>query len=332
MTFEVKTVPECINYLLLEYQGVKYTLDEFSKKFRTREFELERLFPECKIIYRDKIFSIDEYKKSRLELSNQLDMFQRYREDIFPIEIHLAISNYSYYKAAKFLEKAENCLQTARLYFLESANIIEYDCNIPWKYGYQPIYDIRAMNFTTAIVWYNNCFDYILQIAFLAFELFEKMRRYRKEMTFEETLSLCTFKSFRDIHDSYLEDEEFNKLWNLLNTCHDSISDINTWANYAKHKGGIGYIGLKPESPFQVYTRTPDGVTESRTDEFESVKLDMDASETIVVKAHKALNICMTELVDFIDFESAKYSIDENGNFVIPEKSTYVKIQLGSKE
>lgn len=327
-TVESKTVSECIEYLMLEYHGKKYTLDKFSETFKEKEFQLESLLPECYIIYRDKVLSFDDYKKTRLQLSNELHVVQRYGKDIFPLEMNLAICNYDYYKAAKFLEKAEDCLQTARFYLMKSANIIEYDCNVPWRYGYMPIYDMRAMNFTTAIVWYNNCFDYILQIAFLAFGLFKNVHQYKEDMTFEETLRLCTFKIFRILLKEYPDVVELGRLWNIINTCHESLSELNSWANYAKHKGGIGYIGLKPKAPFQILVESSKGVIESRTSEFEPIKLDMDLNIDTVVSAHKALCKCIEDLVDFINFEGAKYRIDENGNFEIPDRSTYVKVNL----
>lgn len=328
ITFESMTTSGCISYLLLEYAGKQYSLDEFSATFKKAEYQVDSMLPECKIVYRGTAISFEEYKASRIRLSDQLTIFQKYSNDVLPMEVYLAICNYDYYKAAKFLEKAENCLQTARYYLMQSADIIEYDCNIPWKYGYQPIYEIRATNFTTAIVWYNNCFDYILQIVFLAFELFKKVRRYRADMSFEEKLSLCTFKLFRDLHREHPDNEDFTHLWNILERCHNAISILNEWANYAKHKGGIGYVGLKPDSPFQIYIGTPDGTTESRTSEFESIKLDMDKSVSTLVDVHKALGSCLEEIVAFIDFGACRYVITENGEFEIPDKSSYVKINL----
>lgn len=211
---------------------------------------------------------------------------------------------------------------------MQGADIIEYDCNIPWRYGYLPIYDIRATNFSTAIVWYNNCFDYILQIVFQAFELFKQDRRYKEDMSFEEKLSLCTFRVFRDIHNEYPDNVEYNHLWDILNRCHVATSQLNDWANYAKHKGGIGYVGLKPDSPFEIYVGVPGESMESRTSEFESIKLDMDDSVSTLVEAHKAICVCLDEIVNFIDFSACKYAITEDGKFDIPDASSYVKIRF----
>ena len=330
LEIQVKTRPECIDFLQLEYEGKLYTLDQFASTFKNGEFQLDAMLPRCNIAYRGKTISFEEYRYSLLELSNQLGFSQKYGNEIVPIEIYLAICNFNFYKAAKFLEKAENCLQTARYYLIQGSDILEYDCNVSWQYGYQPIYEIRTINFTTAIVWYNNCFDYILLIAFLAFELYKSVRRYKPEMAFEEIISLCTFRVFRDLHREHADNVQFTQLWNIIDDCHNLLTEINTWANYAKHKGGIGYIGLKPESPFQIHVESPDGTTESRTSDFESIKLDMEKSVPILVNAHKALLHCIDELVEFINFRACKYELDENGKMVIPETSTYVKISLGS--
>lgn len=328
LVFESKTVADCVSYLIIEFEGKQYYLDEFYNTFNNNDFQIDSLLPKCTFIYKGKAQSFEEYKTSRIELSNQLDISQKYMNDVFPIEAQLAICNSDYYKAAKFLEKAENCLQTARFYLMQGANIIEYDCKISWKNGYQPIFDIRTINFTTAIIWYNNCFDYVLLVVFLAFELFEKVPRYKKDMTFEEKLKLCTFRAFQNLHKEYTDNIAFNQLWNIMEHCHNAISDLNEWANYAKHKGGIGYIGLKPKSSYQIYTRNPDGTVESRTSEFDPIKLDIDKSIETVVKSHKALFCCLEEIVDFIDFELCKYTIDKDGKFVIPDKSSYVKVKL----
>lgn len=324
---ESRTIAECIEFLKLKYRGRIYSLDEFSEANKTREFQIERLLPECSIIYRGETLTFEAYKEARIKLSDQLEMPQKYAKEIFPREIHLAICNDSYYKAAKFLEKTEECIQTARYYLMQGADIIKYDCDIPWKYGYQPIYDIRTINFTTAIIWYNNSFDYILQIAFLAFELFKKDKRFKDTMQFEELLRLCTFKTFSDIHSVYKHDASFKELWNILNDCHDAILDVNNWANYAKHKGGIGYVGLRPESPYKIYVGDNNGKVESRTSEFEPIILDIDKEVSTLINTHKELCNCLEKLVNFIGFENCAFTIDKDGNFDVPKESEYVKIQ-----
>ena len=138
---------------------------------------------------------------------------------------------------------------------------------------------------------------------------------------------MCSYKNFTKIHNKRANDTNFSELWTIIEDCHKALSNINIWANYAKHKGGIGYIGLKPQCPYQIFVGSPDGKVESRTSEFEPVQLDADQCIPELVAGHQAICNCIAALVDFIEYPKANYKIDKNGRFDIPEKSTYVKIQ-----
>lgn len=328
ITIQAKTYAECNGFLSLIYNGREYNLHDFSSEFKTDDFSLDHLLPKCDIVYRGKRMTYEEYVDQQRSISAQLKFFTRYREEIMPIEIGLAISNKEYYRATKFLEKAENCLQTARYYFYRSTNIMEYDCCINWKSGYQGIYDLRSRNFQTAIIWYNNCFDYIVQIAFLAFGLYKEVRRYTDDMNFEEILKLCTYNTLKTLHENNPANSGLTNLWNIIETCRVARQDLNDWANYAKHKGGIGFVGLKPDTPVQIYIGSTTGGYESRISEFESITLDMDTSVNKVISAHEALIRCLNDLTDFIDFPAALFTINEEGRYVFPKKITYSKVIL----
>ena len=118
----------------------------------------------------------------------------------------------------------------------------------------------------------------------------------------------------------------------ILDRCHNAISDLTKWAIYAKNKGGIGYVGLKPDTPFQVYIGTKAGAMESRTNEFESMKLDMNESVSTLIGAHKALCICLEEIIDFIGLERAYIRFPRIGSMIFLTnhrmlKSIYEKIE-----
>ena len=81
-------------------------------------------------------------------------------------------------------------------------------------------------------------------------------------------------------------------------------------------------------SPYKIYIAKPGEQPESRTDDFEPIKLDLDDSIKKMVDIHEALLSCISKLVNFIDFSKAKYTINDEGDFVIPSKDSYVKIQL----
>ena len=150
ITFEAKTYAECADFLKLLFEGREYTLNEFSVAFKKNNFDLEQLLPQCEIIYRGRKISYNQYIADLRGDVAQLGLFTRYREEIAPIELSLSIGDYDYYKAAKFVGKAENCISTARYYYYQSTNILDYDCRVNWKAGYNGIYALRTMNFETS--------------------------------------------------------------------------------------------------------------------------------------------------------------------------------------
>lgn len=326
-TFQAKTYAECAGFMKLIYEGSEYTLEEFSMAFKRENFDLEKLLPQCVILYRGQRKTFSEYVNERRTLGEYLVFFRRYHEEVHPIEPSLAIGAFDYYRAAKFLEKAADCLQTARYYFFESTDILKYDCCVNWRAGYQAIYDLRTKDFQTAIIWYNNCFDYIVQVAFLAFELYRGIRRYDDSLSLEEVLKMCTYNALKTLHDNQLENKGLDELWNIIEKCRTARQELNDWANYSKHKGGLGFVGLNPESPIQIFVGTPDGGFEPRISEFEMIKLDMDECVEKVIEAHNALITCLNDLMDFINFPGARHRIVD-GRFAIPNKAEYRKVFL----
>ena len=94
-TFTSRTVPDCEQYLQLVYQGRQFLLDEFSEAFKTQPYQLEQLLPDCSIIYRGTTMTFDEYKASRVAISNQLNLSRQYSNSVVSLEPMLTISNLS---------------------------------------------------------------------------------------------------------------------------------------------------------------------------------------------------------------------------------------------
>ena len=326
-SLKIKSYALCRDFLKLIYNGEEYTLPEFSKKYKDGIFSLEKMLPQCEIEYRSKRMTFDEYKNNIASLASQLGFYTRHHDEIMPHEIGFAANDPDYYKAAKFLEKAENCIQTARYYFINSADILEYDCCINWKAGYEGIYHIRTMNFSTAIIWYNNCFDYIIQIAFLAFGLYKNMKKLNDDSSLEEILKQCTYNNLKMICEKKKDEEGFSILWDIIERCRNDRQTLNDWANYSKHKGGLGFYGLNPEMPLKLYVATEGEDCESRLSDFEPCKIDIDSSIDIVVQAHNALIRCLDELINFINFDAAKI-IQMDGKIIYPDKKKYRKIYI----
>ena len=329
MKFISRTIAASENFLKILIDGDTYTLADFSSKFKTSDFSLDEKLKECIIEYRGTNMTYNEMCKKHFQFSESLHFFNRYNEEIYPLEHFILICNTDYYKAAKFLHKAEKCLQTARYYLLCSENLLSTDYEINWSGGYQAQFGIRTYHFTTAVIWYNNCFDYILQIVYLAFALYKKVSGYDASLPFEDLLKKCRYETLEKIYNANNAIPSFVALWNIISDCRNALSNINLWANFIKHKGGIEFEGTTPPTPLQMSISDENGNKVAENSEFDAIVLDLDHSIHELGDVHKALHKCLDEIVTFIDFNAAIPTKDAtDGKLLIPDKTTYVKILL----
>lgn len=329
LTVTSKTTAKCSEFLKIIYGETKYSVEEFSAKFKTTDFSLDEKVKDCFIEYRGQSFSYNQMCQNHLQFSESLPFFTAYHEHIYPQEHLIMIGNFNYYKSAKFLSKAEKCLQTARYYLLNSQNLLTTDYDIHWASGYGPQFMIRTMDFTTAVVWYNNCFDYVLQIVYLSFELYKQLRDYKDSWSFEKILKQCSYTTINDIYTSNSTANNFTTLWNIIKACQNSLRDVNSWANFIKHKGGINFVGLTADEPFHATVRNENGDIVAESGDFDAIKIDLDSSILKLQSTHNALCECLTQLVAFIDYTAAVPQSDSTGErMLIPDKSQYVKIIL----
>jgi hypothetical protein len=111
-------------------------------------------------------------------------------------------------------------------------------------------------------------------------------------------------------------------LWKIVSKAQNANENINQWANYIKHKGGISIKGVFPESPFKVTVGT------TSSNEFEPLQLELDEVINTLKTAHIILYNTLDELIDFIGFEKIHITYDNNNKRIIPQKSTYKKVLI----
>ncbi|MGG1314568.1 hypothetical protein [Cohnella laeviribosi] len=327
--FTSKTTPNCQNYLHIIYDNNQYSLEEFSKKYKVSDFSLDEKLKDAIIQYRGKKMTYEELGKAIYDFSEELKFVDRYAKEIYPIEHLIFISNRDYYKASKYVNKTERCLQTARYYLINSYNLLTTDFECNWSTGYGPQFLLRTMDFTTAVVWYNTCFDYILQIVYFAFGIYKKTDGYTDQTSHEDLLKKCTYNFMGQIYSKHKTVPNFKTLWKIVTKCYSALSEINTWANYIKHKGGISFTGLIAPDPFLIKLTDSNGNVIAESSDFESIEIDLDSSLNVLKDAHMALYDCFNNLIDFIDFQSAvPQNHPEKEGFVIPSPASYVKVIL----
>lgn len=195
--FTAKSIAESHNYLKLIYNEKKYALDEFAEKFQDEndKFVLDRIFENCKIEYKEKTFTFKEMCDDINAFASLLPISSLYFSKIYPREISsIFITDKDYFAAGKLVKSAEEQLSFGRYSLIKSQCIMDFNLNCNWSSGYQGIYYLRSIKATNAIMWYNNVFDSIMQIVFIAFEIYKKHPNYSDKLSYHKILKLCDYE------------------------------------------------------------------------------------------------------------------------------------------
>lgn len=306
---------ECNNFLKIKNKqdNLFATLEQF--------IELNPAISEigldsCVINYRGRIVDFTQYANEYLNMTKELLFY-----DYTPL--FGTYYNFEDRAAIYHIRKASDCLQTARYYAIKSSLLLDYDLNMPWKYGYQPQFYFRCMNFGTAASWYANCFDYILQIVYWGFSLYKnvvdkKKQKYNQTWNKKKILKLCDYTFV--INE--LGRNKLNSLKSAIEQCYKQCASIKNITNYIKHKSGVDYLYLLPNTIGECYFAKRElSIDEmkqmifsnakipnvERIEEFESpIKIDIDKSINDLHIAHKALQSCLVKVVNELDLVSRK--------------------------
>lgn len=306
-TFTARSEPSCKNFLKLKWPGEDFvTLDEF---FAMHGVPVHEELSKCTIWYRGREEKYEDYIARSVAFSEDLDLinFNSFRIIVDP-QIRAAVY---------FTDKATDCMQNARFFTMKSSMLLENNQSIPWSYGYIPHFSFRCTYFGTAATWYSNTFDQILQMVYWAYGLYTSVvdrsgKPYNDTWNAKQTMAGCNY----DFIVKELKVRGLNTLRSLLTSCFASISEVRSWANYIKHKGGVEYLYLEPEPPFEVYIRPANDSSPndmSLDDRFaikhfkSPVKVDIDSEMTVMVNTHKTLYECINRIISEIDFD--KYQL-----------------------
>ncbi|WP_068688967.1 hypothetical protein [Culturomica massiliensis] len=183
---------------------------------------------------------------------NFRDVFQRlgYKdywewEGSLNFDIHVASlmklqSINAYIASFKFCE-FENVFFSAS-YALEKASEEKNNCSyVADKYIY-PEYEFLK----NAILWYNACYDHILQVIYFVFDFNDPVK---SEMTYRRNLVKCRFSPNSPFYKKFQQLAEENKFAREL---FDRLTDfyrrtpLDTWANRLKHTGDFWFGGNYP--------------------------------------------------------------------------------------
>lgn len=323
--FTAKNEIKANKYCTLFYQDKEYTFEDFA--ICNNKKNLEVLLKECTINYKGKKFSYEEFIKQEREFADTLELPNWYGDQLIKIEHLIFISNRNYYAGLKQFESIGNVLNNARYELIKSNEKILSNMEVNWDCTYAAIYLIRSISLQSSILWYNSIEDYLLQAVWLCFELYKKNNRYHEGMDYSQILKLCSYKSIRDICSLY-NNKEFNKLLKIINDNRRLLSELREWANQLKHRGNLDIEGLYVESPAEIRIIKRDSDKIFSTNDFRPYIIDLDETIQKLSSIHKIyINFC-SQILDYIDFNSALPYSDGQGKLIIPSKKKYCKILI----
>ena len=308
--FTATNYAECKNFLKIKNKqdNVFITLDQFIKLNPSiSKISLDN----CVINYRERIIDYTQYVNEYLKMTEELPFYDytALLGEYIDLDDRAAIYH---------IRKASDCLQTARYFAIKSSLLLDYDFNMPWKYGYQPQFYFRCANFGTAASWYANCFDYILQIVYWGLSLYKNRQKYNPTWNKEIILKLCNY----DFVINELKRNKLNPLKTAIEQCYNQCASIKDIANCIKHRGGVDYLYLLPnpvgkhfiaakelsidEMKQMIFSNAKIPNVE-RIEEFESpIKIDIDKSINDLHIAHKALHGCLVKVANELNLVSRK--------------------------
>jgi hypothetical protein len=326
MKLTSRTYPASMKYLSFIYKSKEYQIEDFYKRYyRERNpYKIEKLLEKCTILYKGVKFSFDGYVKSRNAIGDKLTFCKYYSANIFPNDFSIFLIDRDYYAASKLFKSAENQLHAVRYYIIKAFDKIDYNVNLHWNTGYTPIYIIRTLSANSAIMWLNNIFDSMMQIIFISLRIYKKHPQYQTDLDFFDVLKLCDYKYLSDFYGANKNISHFKDLWKILSRAQTANLNINKWANYLKHKGGIEYIGVNPETPYEISLKESDGST-VKDSEFSTLSLDLDVVIEQLTTSYIALVNELINLGEFLQFESLSLNSDGT-KIVTPERSSYCKV------
>lgn len=299
-----KLYPKCDDYLRIQWEGEGYKkIEEFiSLHPNAKKDELYR----CIVNYRGVEKTYKEFIDDSSTYGDEL-RFVEFNPPMIVMDKPIRAAKY-------FLEKAISCLKTARFFASKSKLILDTDYNLHWSQGYIPQYFFRCIYFGTAVTWYSNTFDQLLQAVYWAYELYteakDKDGNLYDNWDDKKVMTCCTYGFVLE----ELQNREKAEIRKLLTTGSGKIEKVRCWANYIKHKGGIDYKDSQVENPFQFYSISEQTKVKSQIDDFKSpIKIDIDEESKTLLQAHRALYECTTQIIEAIDID--KYSLNSLSDY-----------------
>lgn len=226
--------------LLIAELDLKYS---FAKLFHLSATDWKN-YP-ISLHYKDSSLTLKDFVKENVEKSEELKLLNSINglEKIHQLNMTANFLNSSGNKemiavcteTLRLFQDVYNTFALARISFLEGFRKLHLYSTLKWESGAYGQYWIRTSYLNNAIIWYNSCFDILLQTLWIAKKYYINKRIKSTELRFEdlwlrydEVLARC---KDTDIPESCIS--------TFVNK--DSVKYVRQSANKLKHRNSLRY-------------------------------------------------------------------------------------------
>ena len=234
------------NKIVTEFNSLIAELDlkySFAKLFHLSETDWKN-YP-ISLHYKDSSLTLKDFVKENVEKSEELKLLNSINglEKIHQLNMTVNFLNSSGNKemiavcteTLRLFQDVYNTFALARFSFLEGFRKLHLYSTLKWESGVYGQYWIRTSYLNNAIIWYNSCFDILLQTLWIAKKYYISKRIKSTELRFEdlwlrydEVLARC---KDTDIPESCIS--------TFVNK--DSVKYVRQSANKLKHRNSLRY-------------------------------------------------------------------------------------------
>ncbi|MBY0213867.1 hypothetical protein [Priestia aryabhattai] len=280
-----------------------------------------------KFIYKDIAYSSEDLKEDYKKFGEGIALHNDFIK-YFLLAQSVETYDHSYSRAGDRIYALHELLLTAKFSLFHSYKKIHADLPDPNE-NYLPHLLRRSHYLKNAIVWYNSCQDYVLQIISLSYDLhgveIDSAAKYKR------ALQSCSYnkvtKKLKGINS-----ENSLKLLSMIEA-YGNDNDVEylreQLANNLKHHGNLKFKGIAVGNPgFYTEKDYDTGNTTYSSDWTESLIVDMDEVNELIKRIHNLLVKHARDVLKFIDFENCKPEtfIGNDTYWMTKDKSSYRKI------
>lgn len=243
-----KNKNELLDYYSL-LQDFPYTVRKLKNEDKTTKIPFF-------IIYNDEKLSLyDFFERNRVfenEIPNidEINGFERKYElsvKLFAAEKHDGFCKVII-ETFRVFQDLYSLFSSSRFALLNAYRILHLKSALIWKDGLEQLW-LRSIWLNNAIVFYNSCFDRLMQTIWIGFELFEGQKTNKKKTLSKQ--DLCSVEGLDDIYSCF----DYNKhkclipenLRNIIEPIYSQkLNAVRQYANSIKHRGGLRYKNIFP--------------------------------------------------------------------------------------